>query len=175
MRRITVLLLYAASLLGVFITGTALVNAQDTAPTDLTGHLIVGSWLLDTDVDDPENGVTLATFTSDGFYIHTDQDGTTGHGIWESTGDTTAQLNFRLVDAEGLAIIRASVEVSAAGDTMTADYTMEFTDPTGQSTGEFGPGRAEGTRVMVEPMGEPAGTLADLFGAFEEPDATPAD
>jgi hypothetical protein len=98
-------------------------------------------------------------------------DGSTGIGVWESTGDTTGQLTFRFVDPDGVASGRASLAVATDGNTLTAEYTIEFIDSAGESTGEYGPGMAEGTRAAVEPMGELAGTLEDLFGAFE---GTPA-
>ena len=172
MRRTIVVFLSVVVLLGMLGTATTSVTAQGS---DLADHPLVGSWLLDTDVEDPENAVSLVVFTSDGIYIETDDDGSTGIGVWESTGDTTGQMTFRFVDSGGIAVIRASLEVSADGNTLTAEYSIEFTDPAGESTGEYGPGMAEGTRAAVEPMGEPAGSLEDLFGAFEgTPAATPA-
>ena len=39
-------------------------------------------------------------------------------------------------------------------------------------TGEYGPGSVTGTRVVVEPMGTPVGSLEDFFGIVE--DTTPA-
>jgi hypothetical protein len=40
-------------------------------------------------------------------------------------------------------------------------------------TGEYGPGHVTATRINVEPMGTPAGSLEDLFAQFEE-GTTPA-
>jgi hypothetical protein len=38
----------------------------------------------------------------------------------------------------------------------------------GAPTGEYGPGQVTGTRVAVEPMGTPVGSLDELFAGFEE-------
>ena len=61
----------------------------------------------------------------------------------------------------------ASIEVAPDGQTLTADFTIQFTGE-GAPEGEFGPGTVTGTRVSVEPMGTPAGSLEDLEGSFAE-------
>jgi hypothetical protein len=41
-------------------------------------------------------------------------------------------------------------------------------------SGEYGPSDATATRMVVEPMGTPVGTLEDLFAQYsDEGDATP--
>jgi len=59
--RSAVFVLCAALLVG----GGAQVLAQSTTP-DYTGHLLVGSWLLDTDTTDPENSPSLIIVSADG-------------------------------------------------------------------------------------------------------------
>lgn len=91
-----------------------------------------------------------------------------------SDRSSSANLTFfsYFADEEGNfgggTIVRAEIEVSADGQSLTATYTLEFIDTDGASTGEYGPGSASGTRIAVEPMGDPLGTLDDLFGQFEE-------
>ena len=63
--------------------------------------------------------------------------------------------------------IRAAGEVSEDGQSFTAEFTIEFTGE-GAPTGEYGPGHVTGTRINVEPIGTPAGSLEDLFAQFEE-------
>ena len=63
--------------------------------------------------------------------------------------------------------IRAAGEVSEDGQSFTAEFTIEFTGE-GAPSGEYGPGHVTGTRINVEPMGTPAGSLEDLFAQFEE-------
>lgn len=161
-------LLFVVMVFGMVGAGSASVVGQGG---DLVGHPLVGSWLLDTDVENPENPPSLAVFTSDGIYLEVSDGGSTSVGVWESTGDTTGQLTFQFLDGGGMGMVRASIEVTS--DTLTAEYTIEFIDPTGESTGQYGPGMAEGTRAAVEPMGEPAGTLENLFESFGPPEATP--
>jgi plastocyanin len=56
---------------------------------------------------------------------------------------------------------------------VTATYTLEFVDAGGTATGQYGPGQVSGTRIAVELMGEPVGTLEELFAQFEEGEAPP--
>ena len=173
MRRALMLLLSAVVLLGtVLIGGETFATAQDTEFAD---HPLVGSWIVDTDPEDPENPLELATIFSDGAALLSSADGTTGHGVWEPTGDDTASLTFLLVFEDGTRLtIRASVEMAADGQSFTSPYTNEFFDPSGQSSGEIGPGTAEGTRVEVEAPGTPVASFEEVFGGAEGiPEATP--
>ena len=173
MRRAVVLLLSAIVLLGtVLIGGGALATAQDA---DLADHPLVGSWIVDTDPENPDNLFELATIFADGTTLLSSADGTTGHGVWESTGDATANLTIMLVFEDGTRLtIRASVEMAADGQSFTSPYTNEFFDPSGQSSGEIGPGTAEGTRIEVEGPGTPVASFEEAFGAVEgTPEATP--
>lgn len=176
MRRTSMFILTAVVLLGTLLIGGGIfVAAQDATPTATTGHPIVGSWILDTDADDPENPLSQVLFSSDGAYLQVDDDGVVV-GAWESTGAATADLTFSFVDEEGgMGTIRASLEVEPDGQTLTATYTLEFVDSAGESSGELGPGLAEGTRMAVEGPGDPASSFEDFFGGFEgTPEATPA-
>lgn len=73
-------------------------------------------------------------------------------------------------------VVRADIEVAEDGQTLTATYTGEFIGPDGTSTGEVGPGLAEGTRLAVEPQGTPIGSFEEVFGEqpVGTPEATPA-
>ena len=53
---------------------------------------------------------------------------------------------------------------------------MELAGPDGASRGEYGPGTVEATRIAIEPMGTPVGTLEELFARFQpgSAEATPA-
>ncbi len=164
----------------IFLLGVALVcmagtmNASVIAQgSDLADHPVVGSWLLDTNVDDPDNGISLVVFTADGVYIEADEDGALGIGVWESTGENAGQMTFRFVEPDGMVVIRGTFDIAQGGETLTAEYTFEITGPDGDSTGQFGPGLAEGTRAEVEEMGAPEGGLEDIFGQYDmEPDAS---
>jgi hypothetical protein len=143
-------------------------TAQEATPTTMSGHPLVGVWLLDTNADDPANGPEVTIFTADGAYISVDAEGFPNHGVWEATGERTAGLTIVSPGMEeeafaGTFVIRASVEVDETGDSFTAQYTGEFVTPDGTETGEYGPGTAIGTRLTVEEMGTPAGPFETLF------------
>jgi hypothetical protein len=157
-------------LLSVFGVSHATTLAQGS---DLADHPLVGSWLLDTDVESDENSPALAVFTSDGVYIQSEGEGSISIGAWESTGDTSAIMTAQSVSPDLTLVLRATIEVSEDGDSFTAPYSLELVDAAGESLGEYGPGEAAGERAPVEEMGEPDGSLEDLFALFEEPGASP--
>lgn len=169
MRRNRVVLLAAFMMLGTLIVGGTFTAAQDATPVASAEHPLVGTWTLDTDLENPDNSLSLDVFAADGTYIEVDVDGVAA-GVWEPTGDSTANLTFRFIDEEGMGIIRASIEVAPDGQSLTATYTLEFIDSDGTSSGEIGPGTAEGTKLTVEPPGTP---VASFEEAFEAPAATP--
>jgi len=158
------------------------VDAQDVSTQD---HPLVGTWLANTDPENQPDPSETFTFSSDGTYIDVDSSGSTTLGSWEATGENTATLTivgFESDDDEestGSVTIRATIEVSEDGNSFTAEYTLEFIDAEGTSTGEAGPGAATGTRLLVEAPGTPVMSLEELFGSFEEseesasPEATP--
>jgi|SRR5215211_4236062 len=157
--------------------------AQNTATQ---GHPLVGTWLADTDPETPDNALDTFVFGADGAYVQSEVGGGSLLGAWEATGDRTAILTA--VGAEGddegnnfgSIKVRASIEVSDDGNRFTAEFTMEFIQPDGTSSGEAGPGIATGERLVVEAPGTPVITFEELFGAFDgeteegETEATPA-
>ena len=134
-------------------------------------HPIVGAWILTFD-EFPDDPPDLGAFHADGTYQQAGVDGASGIGSWEATGPSSINLTFVELDDEGSATIRAAGEVSADAQTFTAEFTIEFSGE-GAPPGEYGPGHVTGTRINVEPMGSPAGSLEDLFAQFEE-GTTPA-
>ncbi len=133
---------------------------------------LVGTWTLVVEGDQPESVV----FSADGGYVDVDSEGTVLLGVWEPTGDTTANLTITAYDQEeGAFRIRASFEVAADGQSFTASFTFELLDPkTGDGMGQYGPGTATGTRMVAEAPGTPVGSLEDLFSQFEgTPEASP--
>jgi hypothetical protein len=182
MRRTRLLLLIALTLCGV---GAGLwgigANAQDATPATAGVHPVVGTWLLDTEADDPDNVPEVATFTADGGYISVDADGSPTLGVWEATGERSARLTLYSTGAlqdgsyGGIITIRIAVEVAPDGESLTAEYTIGVIPPPGvEDQGQFGPGHASATRLHPEAMGTPVGPLSDLFGDEEGAPATPA-
>ncbi len=171
MRRFTALVvMFAVALLGsAGFAARSSATAQEATPTTMSGHPLVGTWLLDTNADDPANGPEVTIFTADGAYISVDAEGFPNHGVWEATGDRTAGLTIVSPGMEeeafaGTFVVRATIEVNETGDAFTARYTGEFVTPDGTETGEYGPGMATATRIDVEAMGTPAGPMETLFG-----------
>lgn len=152
--------------------------AQDATPVAAGDHPLIGTWLLSSD---PEPGAapSVVIFSADGGYVENEQ-GDISLGRWAQTGPQTGNMTFVSVFAneetgeyEGLFKIRASIEVAADGQSFAAEYTIDVVDADGTSPGEYGPGTATATRVSVETMGTPVGTLDDFFAQFEE-ESTPA-
>ena len=181
MRRFRVLLSVGA----VMLLGTVALRvhpvavAQEATPTAMHGHPLVGTWLLDTNADDPANAPEVVVFSADGAYISVDAEGFPSLGVWESSGARTATLTIVSTGVEGEGgpfagtfMVRATLDIDETSDAFTAQYTGEFIEPDGTSTGEYGPGTATATRIAVEAMGTPAGPLEVLF-AEEEAAATP--
>ncbi len=142
--------------------------AQEATPAAMGEHPLVGTWLLDTNADDPTNAPEVTIFTADGAYISVDAEGFPNHGVWEATGERSATLTIVSPGMEeeafaGTFVVRATAEVDETGDAFTAQFTGEFIEPDGTATGEYGPGTATATRIAVEPMGTPAGPLEALF------------
>jgi hypothetical protein len=179
MRRLIIGCSAAALLLagGALATSTAV--QATTPPTEAPAavHPIVGAWLLTVD-EFPEDPPSLVAFHSDGTYQEAGGDGSTAIGSWEATGPSSANVTFMEIlptddgGSASMATIRAAGEVSADGQTFTAEFTIELTGE-GAPAGEYGPGHVTATRINVEPMGTPAGALEDLFAQFEE-GTTPA-
>ena len=177
MRRLSVVLsLVVIMLIGVVTLGRS-VTAQDATPSAMSAHPLVGTWVVDTDPENTDNAPALFIFFADGAYLEYDAEegGDVAAGRWQATGDQTGDLTLVFVSVneggyEGMGKIRASVEVAPDGASFTATYSIEFIDPAGEGTGEYGPGMATGTRLSVEPMGEPVGSAEELFGGGE---ATP--
>ena len=174
MRRLVTLFSAATLSLVGGVIGTSAVasGATDTTlPASTEAHPLIGTWIA-TDTSDPENPSTfVAAFSAGGTFVQV-EDGEVSLGVWEPTGPTSAALTFSDQDpAEeggGSFTIRATVEVAPDGQTFTAEYTVEVSGVEGVTPGEYGPGSVTGTRVVVEPMGTPVGSLEELFGAFEE-------
>jgi hypothetical protein len=180
MRRLVVLFSAAAlSLVGGVIT-TSAVASGITATTEPSGdtpdateaHPIVGTWDTETSSGDP--GIVM--FSADRSVVSLDGEDVS-LGVWEASSELgKVNLMFSgLIPAEdggsgGRFIIRGTLELSPDGQSFTGEYTVEVTaDFEGAPPpGEYGPDSVTGTRVVVEPMGTPVGSLDELFGGFEE-------
>ena len=132
-------------------------GAQGGTPVP-TRHPVVGAWAFDTNVDDPANAPSYAAFHGDGTYLEAHPTVGVGIGIWQPTGERTADLTIVCRDLEptaavapGTLTIRAAVEVDATGNALVAPYTFEGRAPDGAVL--FAAAlSATATRIEVVPM-----------------------
>ena len=134
-----------------------------TAQEEAGGGGLVGTWLVDVDVNLTADPPALLTISDDGTLRLTDCCNY-GAGAWASTGDGTADATVLLPwwDDEGFigyAVVRSHIELDAGGDSFTATYTQEVPSRGGETSGQLGPGEASGERISVEPMGEPVAPI----------------
>src|SRR6185503_897035 len=89
--------------------------AQESTPDAMAGHPIVGTWIVDRDVDGSTEAPTMLVHTADGSTIDPLFDVCGG---WQPTGPHSANVTlFGLIDggSGGYIVIRASVEIDEAG------------------------------------------------------------
>ncbi len=158
------LLLLVAVVLGAFTAGsTQRAGARQATPDSLLHHPVVGAWRLDTDINDPANQPSSAIFHADGTYLEHHPTVGLGIGVWEPTGERTADLTIIFADlvptedgfTQAATTVRAAVEVDEGGNTLTAPYTFAVGPPDGVVY--EGMLTAAGVRLAVEPM-VPLGT-----------------
>jgi hypothetical protein len=143
-------------------------GAQEATPTAESPHPFVGAWVVDRDPTNANNPLQLVVATADGLYFGTQYGGQTTAGVWEATGPSTAAITLRATAPEqgvpflGLVVVRGTVEVAEDGQSFTSPYTVEIIAPDGTSSGEYGVTTARGTRITIEDMGDPEGTLEEL-------------
>ena len=170
----------AVSLLA--IGGLASATVAKDAKTTTAESPMVGAWLLDVGNDDG-SAPTTVIFHADGTYLQTDGGGV-GVGSWEATGPDSGTLTFSVNDPEetggfSSATVRAIVETSEDGESLTGTFTLEQISGDGTSTGQMGPMTATGTRIAVEemapvaPMGAESGD--DAVSGSQTLDVTLAD
>ncbi len=180
MRRFSVLVsLVAVALLALAAaTRPPVMRAQDATPGVTAGHPLVGTWIIDSQVDNATDPPSVTAFGADGIAIDTGADGASA-GLWEVTGPRTATLTLAGVFEEegfgGTFFIRADVEIDEAGETFTSPYTYTVVAADGTVV-ETGQAMARGTRLRI-PAAEAVGTPLAGFPTWtlEMPEAgTPA-
>ena len=148
--------LMLALAVGMFaVTVAAPAAAQDEGMAD---HPVVGAWDVLVPGDDTPGGITV--FSNDGTLI--DIDVPPGAGVWAPTGESTADVLIRSGDV----VVRAAVEVAEDGQSFSGSFTIEappaIAEAAGMPAGEVGPVEVSGTRINVEPMGDPVAPMPDF-------------
>ena len=164
MSRSVALAVIALSILGVFAVAFNPVTAQDATPAPTAVHPVVGSWWAANDAPGPGVNTATAVFHADGTYLEVDPNIGTGVGMWQATGQRTADLIavYQDIDpdpavaAPGTVTVRKTVEVDETGDAFTGLLTVEVKIPDGTTvfTASYA---GRGTRLQIEPI-VPLGT-----------------
>lgn len=129
-------------------------------------HPLIGSWIMQTgDGELP----ALISFAPTGPVYQVNGDGSTALGAWTGTGPNTATSTVlsRYVDQanapRGWNTIRADIAVDDTNTAFTSTYTIQLAAlGNGASSGQLGPGTAEGRRITPEPVGTPVAPLRVL-------------
>jgi hypothetical protein len=156
---------------GALASSTAVQATTPPTEEPAAYHPFVGAWLLTVD-EFPDGPPQLHAAHADGTYHGVDADGVTAIGSWEATGPNSfnltiiAQFAADDVGSVWMQTLRVTGEVSEDGQSFTAEFTVEYTGE-GTPAGEYGPGHVTATRINVEPIGTPAGSLEDLFAQLE--------
>jgi CubicO group peptidase (beta-lactamase class C family) len=120
-------------------------------------HPIIGSWWSANDAPGPGVQTATAIFHADGTYLEVDPNIGVGVGVWQATGERTADLIavYQDIDpdpavaAPGTVTVRKSVEVDATGEAFSGSLTVEVRIPDGTIvfTASY---TGRGTRLGVE-------------------------
>ena len=151
-------------------------GAQDGMPTS-AGHPLVGAWAA-VFGDDVGGGLFLVTFADEGTVVVTDTDGDRGIGSWAVTGPGSATVTYVFLGANDAGrldvsvVLRAAVEVDAAGGAFTAETSYTFVAPDG-TVGDTGLLMARGVRIAVEGPTATGNPLAGFPTVSGQAAATP--
>ena len=160
--------LVVAIALSAFGVTQAVGNAslQETA-----GHPLVGTWVIDPEVEDPANPPSFDAFMADGTLVNIGSDAASV-GSWEVTGPRTATMTFAglIADSGGSAyfVIRGNLEVDETGENLTGSHSFTLIGADGTIIASAEGAGAHGTRVHSEPM-ESGGASLPGFPTWTPP------
>jgi hypothetical protein len=164
-----VIALMSMSLVGASLRSSAAAKGGTPAAPTPAEHPVVGTWWTANDAPGPGVATAYAVFHADGTYLEVDPNIGVGVGVWQASGERSAELTYVFQDidpgpattAPGTVTVRQSVAVDATRDAFTAPLTVEVQIPNGTVVFRAAY-TARGTRLQVEPMlplATPAGTL----------------
>lgn len=130
-------------------------SGQEATPTAPGDHPLVGTWIVDPEVDDPTNPPSFDVYMADGTAINVGSEGATA-GAWEATGSRTAMLTYagllRGAEPATAFILRANIEIDETGEGYTASHSFTVVAPDGTILAAIEGGTARGTRFQAEPI-----------------------
>jgi hypothetical protein len=132
---------------------TSHVSAQQTATGSFEGHPLVGTWIVDTNVDSETDSPEIGIFTSDGSVVGL---GATRwvSGAWEATDEQNVAITIAGVsDANGggYVVLRGHLQVDATGDAWTCPCPFTLVAPDGRVV-DSGNVTAYAIRLPIEPV-----------------------
>ena len=155
-RRSLVLIALISILVGAVGMGRSVsVAAPQATPAALAGHPLVGTWVVDPELDDPRNPPSFDAFMADGTLVNIGSDGASV-GTWEATGSRTATFTFAgLVQnggGEAAFILRGNLKVDEAGENFTGSHSFTLVSADGTVLAAAQGGTANGTHLHSEPL-----------------------
>ncbi|MCA9877033.1 MAG: hypothetical protein KC442_04615 [Thermomicrobiales bacterium] len=107
-------------------SGPAGTAAQDAASADLAGHPLVGTWVVDTNVDLASDAPEIGIFTADGSVFGLGASRWVS-GVWEVADDHTGAVTMAGVfegNGGGYVVLRGQHEVDESGSSWTCACTF---------------------------------------------------
>jgi hypothetical protein len=151
-------------------------SAQEATPGNLAGHPLVGTWIVDSNVDTDTDAPEIGIFNADGSVFGLGASRWVS-GAWEAADDTTGAATMAGVfeaNGGGYVVLRGPHAVDETGNGWTCACTFTVVAADG-SVLDSGIATAHGTRLPVEPveaMGMPLAGFPNWSPAAL-PDATP--
>ena len=144
--------------------------AQDASSSTTAGHPVVGAWFWENSSTDPFDD-SFAIFHADGTYVEETPYIGTGIGVWEATGERSADLIIVFQDIEGgldptapaafvagTFTLRLSLEVDETGNAISGTGPIEIRTPDGALVDEV-TFDGTGSRLLLDwapPIATPA-------------------
>jgi hypothetical protein len=173
LKKIAVLAAGIVAVGGLAVSGRGDAGAAQESQGDLDNHPLVGTWIVDTDIDNGADAPEVGIFTADGSVFGL---GATRwvSGAWEAADDATGTVTMAGVFDEnggGYAVIRGAHEVDESGNAWTCACTFTVVAPDGTVL-TSGMATAHAVRLPVE-TAESSGMPLAGFPAWS-PAAPPA-
>ncbi len=154
-------------------------GAQDVSPSE---HPLVGSWVMDFDLRWTDDPPLYLQIHADGTWLLINPYYGDGVGVWQPTGERTADATVVLQDlnpdpyqiAMGTLTASLAFEVDASGDAFSARWTSEGRWADG-TLAERDASTARGTRLAVAPLpasGTPVAAEPSEYPSQPAPAAT---